>query len=351
MPRLFKEKLMRPVWIAILVSALAVAACGQKAEIVKLKEGTPAYTLAQGLAAIMPVLGPDKSTVIIETKDFVVTAAEVIQAVRDNLGSRADQLKSVDAGQLKQLMEQAATSLAERKLLLAAAAAAKTACPPAELDQALQSEYARAGGEQAFLEALKGAEISLDHVKKSVEETLLINKLLTAVTEKGAAVGEDELRQAYGQETAGDKTATVRHILIMTQGKNEQEKAAARTRIEGLLAKAKAGDDFAELAKQYTEDTGSKENGGLYEDFPRGRMVKPFEDAAFSVPVGEISGVVETQFGYHILKVVDRKKETRTFEEVRPELEQRLKQQKQGTVVENYVKGLKDKAKFKLVAL
>jgi parvulin-like peptidyl-prolyl isomerase len=137
----------------------------------------------------------------------------------------------------------------------------------------------------------------------------------------------------------------------MTQGKNEQEKAAARTKIEDLLAKAMAGADFAELAKQNSEDTGSKENGGLYEDFPRGRMVKPFEDAAFTVPVGEISGVVETQFGYHILKIIDRKKETRTFEEVRPELEQRLKQQKQGTVIESYVKGLKDQAKFKLVAL
>jgi peptidyl-prolyl cis-trans isomerase C len=351
MPRLFKEIVMRPVWTIILVSALAVAACGQKAETVKLKEGTPAYALAQGLAATMPALGPDKTTVVVETKNFVITAAEVIQAVRDNLGARADQLKSVDAGQLKQLMEQAATSLAERKLLLAAAAAAKTTCPPAELDQALQSEYSRAGGEQAFLEALKGAEISIEHVKKSVEETLIINKLLASVSEKSATVSEEELRKAYGEETAGDKTATVRHILIMTQGKNEQEKAAAKARIEDLLAKAKAGADFAELAKQYTEDTGSKENGGLYEDFPRGRMVKPFEDAAFTVPVGELSGVVETQFGYHILKVIDRKKESRTFEEVRPELEQRLKQQKQGTVVEDYLKGLKDKAKFKLVAL
>jgi parvulin-like peptidyl-prolyl isomerase len=143
----------------------------------------------------------------------------------------------------------------------------------------------------------------------------------------------------------------VRHILIMTQGKSDQEKAAARTKIEDILAKAKAGADFAELAKQYTEDTGSKDSGGLYSDFPRGRMVKPFEDAAFSVPVGEISGVVETTYGYHILKVIDRKKETRTFEEVRPELESKLKKTQQGTVVQDYVKQLKDKAKFKLIEL
>jgi parvulin-like peptidyl-prolyl isomerase len=346
-----KENRMKQILTVIMVSALAVSACAQKGETVTLKEGTPAYALAKDLAATMPALGPDKTTVVVETKDFVITAAELIVAVRDNIGTRADQLKTVDAGQLKTIMEQAATSLAERKLLLAAAAAAKTTVPAEELAQALQSEYARAGGEPAFLEALKTAGISIDHVKKSVEETIVINKLLAGVAEKGAAVGEDELRKAYDQETAGDKTASVRHILILTQGKTDQEKAAARAKIEDILAKAKAGADFAELAKEYSEDAGSKDTGGLYESFPRGRMVKPFEDAAFSVPVGEISGVVETSFGYHILKIVDRQKETRPFEEVRPELEQRLKQQKQGTLVEDYVKSLKDKAKFKLIAL
>ncbi len=342
---------MRPILTAILVSALAVSGCAQKAENVTLKEGTPAYALAKDLAAVMPALGPDKTTFLVETKSFRISAAEVILAIRDNLGTRADQLKTVDAGKMKGLIEQAATSLAERKLLLAAATAAKTVVPAEELGKAMQSEYSKAGGEQGFLDALKSGEISIDHVKKSIQETLLINKFLAGVAESGANVSEDDLRKAYEQETAGDKTASVRHILIMTQGKSDQEKAAARAKIEDILAKAKAGADFAELAKQYTEDTGSKDNGGLYEDFPRGRMVKPFEDAAFSVPVGEFSGVVETTFGYHILKVIDRKKETRTFEEVRPELESRLKKGKQGTVVQDYVKQLKDKAQFKLIGL
>jgi parvulin-like peptidyl-prolyl isomerase len=342
---------MKPILTAILVSALAVSGCAQKAETVTLKEGTPAYGLAKDLAAVMPALGPDKTTILVETKGFRLSAAEVIQAIRDNLGTRADQLKTVDAGQMKGLIEQAATSLAERRLLLAAAVAAKTVVPAEELEKALQSEYTQAGGEPAFLEALKGGEISIDHVKKSIQETLLINKFLAGIAESGAKVSEDDLRKAYEQETAVDKTASVRHILIMTQGKSEQEKAAARTKIEDILAKAKAGADFAELAKQYTEDTGSKENGGLFEDFPRGRMIKPFEDAAFSVPIGELSGVVETNYGYHILKVIDRKKETRTFEEVRSELEAKLKKGKQGTVVQDYVQQLKNKAQFKLIGL
>jgi parvulin-like peptidyl-prolyl isomerase len=342
---------MKHALTVILVSALAVSGCAKKAEKVRLKAGTPAYALALNLAVTIPALAPDKTTVIVETKDFAITAAEVLQTVQDNLGTRTDQIKSIDAGQLKKLIDQAATSLAERKLLLAAAAAAKTVVPAEELDKALQAQYAQAGGEPAFLEALKKADISIDHVKKSVQESILINKFLFGVAEAGSKITDDELRKAYELETVGDKTATVRHILVLTQGKTEPEKAAARKKIEDILAKAKAGEDFAGLAKQYSEDPGSKDNGGLYEDFPRGKMVKPFEDAAFSVPVGGLSGIVETDYGYHILQIVGRKKETRPFEEVRAELESRLKQGMQGTTVQDFIKGLKDKAKFKLIGV
>jgi parvulin-like peptidyl-prolyl isomerase len=338
----------------ILVSALvAVAAvgCAPKAEKVALTEGTPAYALAQDLAAVIPALGPDRATVMAEAKGVVVTAAEVIQTIRNNRGTQAEQLKSMDAGQLKEILEKAATDIAQRKLLLAAAKKARTVLPPSELDQALQAQYGRAGGEEAFRKALEGAGVSYDQVKANIADSLLINKFLEGIAQAGPKITEEELRKAFATETAGDKTASVRHILLLTQGKTEAEKAEARTKIEGLLARAKAGEDFAELAKQFSEDPGSKDNGGLYEDFGRGIMVKPFEEAAFSVPVGEISGIVETNFGYHILKIVDRKKEARPFDEVRGELEARLTEERQGTVVQDYVQGLKDKAKLRLIGL
>ena len=340
---------MKNMFVLALLSTLLVTGCAPKAEKFALTEGTPAYTLAKDLAAVIPALGPDKVTVLVEGKGLAITAAEVIQAIQDNLGTRTAQLKSVDAGQLKTIIEQGATQLAERKLLLAAAA--KTVVPAEELDKAMQAQYAQAGGEPGFLEALKGAGISIDHVKKSVKETLVINKYLEGVAAAGAKISEADIRKAYQEETAGDKTASVRHILLLTQGKSDPEKAEARKKIDDLLARAKAGEDFEALAKQYSEDPGVKENNGLYADFARGQMVKPFEDAAFSVPVGQFSGVIETDYGYHILQVVDRKKETRPFEEVRAEIETRLKDGKQGTAVENHIKGLKDKAGFKLIGL
>lgn len=338
------------IFAPVLVAAL-LAACGPRAEKVVLKEGTAAYALAQEFAAVMPALAPDKETIVVEAKGTTITAAEVIQAIRNNMGVRTAQFKGIDAGRLKSVIEQGADQLATRRLLAAAAAKAKTTVTDEEFDAAMQAQYSRAGGEQGFLDTLQKTEISIDYVKKSVRESMVINKYLEGVAAAGAKVAEEDIRKAYDESRTTDKTATVRHILLLTQGKSEAEKAAARTKIEGLLARAKAGEDFEALAKQYSEDPGVKDNNGLYADFPRGQMVKPFEDAAFSVPVGQFSGVVETDFGFHILQVLDRKREARTYDEARAEIESRLRGEKQGTLVDDHIKALKDKAKFKLIAL
>ena len=333
--------------LMVLSSVLAVLAvgCTRKAENVTLKEGTPAYQLAKDLSVKVPSLDPAANNVLVRAKNFEITTAEVIQTIQDNVGSRTAQLKDMDAGQLKSIVERSAVQLGEKRLLLGEALKAKAVVPPGDLDKALKAEYDRAGGEQGFLNALKTNGISIDHVKKSLEEQLLINSFLEATLAKESRIKAEDVEKAYGE----DKTASVRHILLFTQGKNEQEKADIRKKIEDILAKAKAGEDFAALAKQFSEDPGSKDNGGLYQDFARGAMVKPFEDAAFSVPVGQISGIVETAYGYHILQVVDRKKETRPLDEVRAEIEARIKQGRQVDAFSTYITKLKEKAGFKTV--
>src|SRR5947207_862966 len=112
------------------------------------------------------------------------------------------------------------------------------------------------------------------------------------------------------------------HILLKTEGKDE---AAVKTRIEDLLKQARAGADFAELAKKYSEDEGSAKNGGDLDFFQRGRMVAEFDQVAFSLQPGQISDAVKTQYGYHIIKLVDRKPATtKTLAEVRQQLSDRL---------------------------
>ena len=116
------------------------------------------------------------------------------------------------------------------------------------------------------------------------------------------------------------------HILLNTAGKDE---AAVRTQAEGLLQEIKGGADFAELARKFSEDEGSKVNGGDLDYFARGRMVPEFEAAAFALQPDQVSDIVRSQFGFHLIKLTDRKAAvTRPFEEVRAQLEEQLKRQR-----------------------
>ena len=136
----------------------------------------------------------------------------------------------------------------------------------------------------------------------------------------------DDIKRSYEdneQQYSTPEQVRASHILLKTDGKDD---AAVKKQAEELLAKAKSGADFAKLATQYSEDTGSKVKGGDLDFFPKGQMVPEFDKVAFSLKPGEISDVVKSQFGYHIIKVTDHKAATKkTLEEVRPQIEDQLK--------------------------
>src|SRR5262245_9442823 len=116
------------------------------------------------------------------------------------------------------------------------------------------------------------------------------------------------------------------HILFKTDGKSEAE---VRTRAEAVLKQLKGGADFAALAKQLSEDDATKASGGDLNFFGRGRMVAEFDNAVFAMQPGQMSDLVKSPFGFHIIKVTDRKPEvTRPLDEVREEIKERLTQQK-----------------------
>ena len=112
------------------------------------------------------------------------------------------------------------------------------------------------------------------------------------------------------------------HILLKTEGKDD---AAVKARAEGLLKQAKSGADFAELAKKNSEDEGTAPNGGDLDFFGKGRMVPEFDAAAFALKPGETSDLVKTQYGYHIIKVVDKKEgTTKSLADVRQQINDQL---------------------------
>jgi peptidyl-prolyl cis-trans isomerase D len=148
-------------------------------------------------------------------------------------------------------------------------------------------------------------------------------------------VTDDELRQYYDQHKTEynlPERIKAQHILFKTDGKTPEEIEKIKEKARGVLERAKKGEDFSSLAKQYSEDS-SATTGGDLGDFGRGRMVPEFEKAAFSLGVGAISDLVQTQFGFHIIKVNGKQEaRERPFEEmkeaIRPIVETRKAEQK-----------------------
>ncbi len=142
-------------------------------------------------------------------------------------------------------------------------------------------------------------------------------------------VSPEDVQQYYEdnqQQYSTPEQIRASHILLKTEGKDD---AAVKKEAEDLLAKAKAGADFAQLATKYSEDDESKVKGGDLGYFSKGQMVPEFDTAAFALEPGQISDVIKSPFGYHIIKLVDKKPATtRPLEEVRAQIEDQLKTQR-----------------------
>ena len=146
-----------------------------------------------------------------------------------------------------------------------------------------------------------------------------------AMRQKATVTGQ-QIERSYNdniQQYSTPEQIRASHILLKTEGKDD---AAVKKQAEEILAKVKAGADFAELAKKNSQDEGSAVKGGDLDFFGRGQMVPEFDKAAFSMKPGEISDLVKSQFGYHIIKVTDKRAPTtRTLAEVRAQIEDQLK--------------------------
>ncbi|EEF24668.1 rotamase, putative [Ricinus communis] len=146
-------------------------------------------------------------------------------------------------------------------------------------------------------------------------------------------VGDEEAKKFYEENAAkfqGDEERRASHILVTFNGKKDAAaKAEAKKKIDEILAEVKKSPDkFAELAKKYSQDPGSAANGGDLGFVKRGLMVKPFEDALFGMSPGSISGPIETEFGYHIIKLNEVKGAAQSFDQVKGQIRAELMYQK-----------------------
>lgn len=158
-----------------------------------------------------------------------------------------------------------------------------------------------------------------------------------AKIEQSLTPTEAELQRQYTQNIDSFRTpeqVKIRHILLMTQGKPASDDAKIKAQAEDLLKQVRAGANFADLVKKYSEDPGSKNNGGEYTIQHNGQMVKEFEDAAFRLKPGE-SDLIKTTYGYHVVQVIEHDPaRVKPFEEVKAQLLDQWRKQKAADVMQ-----------------
>ncbi len=218
-------------------------------------------------------------------------------------------------------------------------------------DTQVSAEMARIteqlGGEQGLQAALSQRNLTMADAQRIVRLTLTVRALMPLVTQ--ATVAEDEVRKFFAERHAQfDQAEQVRASHILIRASSPQEEGRARQTIlliQGRLAK---GEKFADLAKQYSEDPGSKNNGGDLGYVAKGSVVPEFEKVAFSLKPGAVSPPVKTQFGYHLILVAEHKPAHQaTLEEVQGQIREQLLQQKREAAFQTWLQAERKQAAIK----
>jgi len=280
-----------------------------------------------------------------------ISAAELRRARKVLLASQAG--AQLSAEEQKELDRRVADQLISAELLYQSGMKLDVK----DLDKQVDAKMAQAKGrftnEADFAKALRDLDMSEKDLREYTRKELIITHFVTTTIVPRITVSEEESKKFYDQNAdkfRQDEKVRASHILCGIDAKaSAEEKKKAREKAERLRKELANGADFATLAKENSTCPSSKQGGDLG-FFGKGQMVQPFEQAAFALKPGEISDVVETQFGYHIIKQTERTKaETVPFSAARPRIEEYLKNQKVNTAVGDFLTELRKTAKIEML--
>ena len=223
----------------------------------------------------------------------------------------------------------------------------------AEIDGKLAEIRKQFPTEDAFQQALKDRNTSVEKVRSDARVDLSVNKLMTAEMANVPGPSDAEAKDFYDKNPDKFKQpeqVRASHILIkVDKTADAAAKKKARAEIDAVMKKVKAGGDFAKLAQEHSQD-GSASQGGDLNYFSKGAMVEPFNKVAFELKPGQVSDVVQTDFGYHIIKVADHRAErTIPFDEIQPRIKEFLEQEKKRAHETSFIEGLKKKTKIEVL--
>jgi len=300
-----------------------------------------AAQLVDGIAAIV--------------NDEIITITEV----RETMAPEAEQLGQQFSGfardeRLKALFKQTLTSLINAQLQLTRARHLNLRVTEDDVNQQIDTlKKQNQVADEQFLQLLKTRGLTLETYKKQVQEGLLVSKVVNAEVRSHLTVLDSELQEAYKTKTDQYKIAggqTVSHILfLLPPYPTEQDDQRLRAKAESVLQQLRHGGDFASLARQYS-DGPSAEAGGLLGTFQPGELLPGFEEAVAQLRPGEISDVVRTRVGFHIIRLEARQAGTmRPFEEVQEELKSEILRNKTERKYQEWLDSLRQQAYIKIL--
>ena len=313
--------------------------------------------LAASTNAPVPAKPPAKPSdlfatkVVAKGKGFEITRAQLddeVIRIKSQAAGRGQNIPPEQAGLMeRQILEQ----LIQVQLLRAKATEADIAAGKALAEKRFEEAKTRLGSEETLNRQLKlmGAtreEVLAKWTESATAETVLKRELKVNITDAEVKKYYDD----YPARFEEPEMLRASHILLMTSDPKtntelpDEQKAAKRKQMEGLLKRARAGEDFAKLAQENSEDLGSKEKGGEYK-FPRGQMVPEFEAAAFALGTNQVSDIVTTRFGYHIIKLSEKIPARKVeFDKAAPDIKEGLTQQALQKQFPDYLAKLKTEA-------
>ncbi len=289
-----------------------------------------------------------------EGKVAVVNSAVIPRADFDSEVHRAMQVygmgKAQDDSRLSEIKNRALENLIEREVLYQESRKKGIKVEEADITTQLDALKKRFPSEEEFEKELSRMRLSEGELRGQLERAIATQRLVDQEVVRHTTVSDQELRDFFEknkEQMKQPEQVRASHILIKVDPKADaKEKEQAKAKIEKIAARIKKGEDFSALAKESSQCPSSSKGGDLGY-FGRGQMVKPFADAAFALKPGELSGIVETTFGYHLIKIEDRKPETvMNYDDVKDRLGENLKQQKVHNAMGGYVGKLKNEAKI-----
>ncbi len=312
--------------------ALAVAAATVLAASCSKKKDTAAHAFPDSLIADEVVATVNEEPITgKELKVLAYTASGMMDSTRS-------------ASFNIQLLDQ----MIDRKLMAQEAKAAGVSVPDTVVNSVLDQFVRQFGGETQVDQMLAPMGLARDDFRSAIQRDLTIRKYVDERITASILVSDADSRAFYDQNPdmfAGSDSVHVRHIILLSHdGDTEQQKADRRAQLASIRARAVNGENFAALARQYSQDNVAQQGGDLGY-FPRGMMVKPFEDAAFSLKKGQISEIVETQFGLHIILCVDMKSARPvSYDEAKNNIDMMLKQRSLSAELQNRLQKSRDAA-------